>query len=100
MNIKISRVINGISYSFDVANEKGVDALSDAALFSSMPDKCGLCKSENIHLSSNKAKGFTFVKMICKDCNARSQLGSYKDGGFFWKEWEKYEPVKEKVIEQ
>lgn len=100
MQIKISRVINGISYMFDVSNEKALDALVDGALFTSMSDKCGLCKSENIHLSSNKAKGFTFVKMLCSDCNARSQLGTYKEGGYFWKEWEKYEPVKEKVIEQ
>ena len=100
MNIKISRVFNGISYMFDVSNEKGFDALAEAALFSQMPDKCGLCKSEGIHLSSNKAKGYTFVKMICSDCNGRSQLGQYKDGsGYYWKEWEKYEP-KEKVIEE
>jgi hypothetical protein len=97
MQIKITRVVGKVSYTFDVSNEKGYEALAEASLFSSMPDKCGMkdCNSENIHLSSNKAKGFTFVKMICDDCNARAQLGQYKDGtGYFWKNWEAYNPSK------
>lgn len=96
MEVKINKTINGITYTFDVNEEKGLDALSSAALFASMPEKCNLCGSDKIHLSSNKAEGFTFVKMICEVCGARAQLGQYKDGGYFWKSWEKYTP-KEKT---
>lgn len=62
------------------------------------PKKCGLCESTDVHLSVNKAtsdkdgKTYTFVKMLCNNCNARAQLGEYQTGGFFWKGWEEYTP--------
>lgn len=58
-------------------------------------EKCGMCKSTNIHLDGHKSKGYLFVNIACKDCRARRNLGSYKDGGYFWKSWEKYEPRSE-----
>jgi len=51
-----------------------------------------VCESEDVILSGNKAKGYTFVKVVCNKCDARAQLGEYKEGGFYWKEWEKYIP--------
>lgn len=91
MKITITRKIGNITYNFEISEDKDIDAFATAGFLASMPSKCELCKGENIHLSSNKAKGYTFVKMICKDCNARAQLGQYKDGGFFWKQWENYQ---------
>ena len=99
MEVKITKIINDINYTFDINEEKGLEALANAALFASMPDRCGLCGSEKVHLSSNKAEGFTFVKMLCEECGARANLGQYKDGGFFWKGWEKYMPKEKKEIE-
>ena len=92
MKISITKTISGITYQFEIEAEKEVDALAEAATYASMPEKCTLCESQNVHLSSNKAEGFTFVKIICRDCNARANLGQYKDGGCFWKSFEKYEP--------
>lgn len=92
MKIQITRIINGITYHFEIEAEKEVDALFQASNYSSMPTKCRLCGSENVHLSGNKAEGYTFVKMLCDECDARAQVGQYKEGGIFWKSWEKYEP--------
>lgn len=92
MKVKITKDIGKVKYSFEIDKEKGLDALSEAGFLSAMPTKCKICESENIHLATNKAKGYVFVKMLCEDCNARSPIGQYKEGGFFWKEWEKYTP--------
>lgn len=96
MKIIVKKQLKGIEYTFEIEEEKAVDALALAGTFSSMPSQCKMCQSEDVHLSANKAKGFTFVKVICEKCNARSQLGQYKEGGFFWKSWENYNPPEKK----
>ncbi len=89
----ISKKIGNVGYSFQVENEKAFDVLAEASIFGDIPEKCGLCESENVHLNFNQTKdGFKFLKVICKDCNGRSQLGSYKTGGYFWKNFEQYTP--------
>lgn len=92
MKIKIARKIGKTKYIFEVEDANGFNCLMKASVFSSMPERCSLCGNEEIHLTSNKAKGYQFVKMICPKCNARAQLGQYKDGGYYWKGWENYEP--------
>lgn len=65
------------------------------------PDYCFLCKGSNIIWETNKAKTtdgtFTYVKRKCvnPECIAKnggtcatSTMGEYKEGGFFWKNWE------------
>jgi hypothetical protein len=92
MKILIKKTIGNTEYTFEIEDEKGLEALSLAGFLAEMPSKCSLCGSEEVCLSSNKAKGYTFVKVKCLKCNARAQLGSYKDGGYFWKNFEKYQP--------
>jgi len=92
MQIEISRKIGDAVYKFTIDEKDELQALEMAGFVASMPKKCKLCGSDDIHLTNNKAKGFTFIKMICNKCNGRSQLGQYKEGGFFWKGWEKYQP--------
>lgn len=87
----ISKKLGNVTYSFEVEAETEFEALEKIAIFGDIPEECGLCKGKNVHLNANKAKGYNFVKVICRDCNGRAQLGSYKDGGYFWKSWEKYE---------
>jgi hypothetical protein len=65
------------------------------------PDYCFLCKGQNIVFEANNAKTadgtFTYIKRKCinPECIqknggtcATSTMGEYKDGGFFWKQWE------------
>jgi hypothetical protein len=101
MIVQISKKIGKSTFTFKVEGEKEVDALSKAAFYATTPDVCGLCQSENVSLDSNKAKGFTFVKIKCLNCNARSNMGQFKDGsGTFWKEWDKYTPPDKKDDEE
>jgi len=100
MKIIIQKKVGKTDLTFNVEDQDELQAMSKAGFFSGIPDKCKICESENVHLSSNKAQGYTFVKVICKDCNARSQMGQYKDGGSFWKEWEKYVPPAKKEESQ
>jgi len=92
MKITIAKEIGGVKYKFESEQGEGkeMETLAEAGFLGAMPTKCKLCDSENVHLVGNRAKSYLFVKMLCKDCNARSQVGQYKDGGFFWKAWEKY----------
>jgi len=92
MKIIVKNVIGKSEYTFEIEERDVMECFSQAAFFGHHFETCGLCKSPNIHLDGSKAKGFTFIKVICGDCNARRQMGQYKDGGFFWKAWEKYQP--------
>ena len=92
MKIIIEKKLGNNTYKFEIEKEKEINALAEAGSISSMPSVCGICKSKNVHLASNRAKGYVFVKVLCEDCNARAQMGQYKEGGgMFWKSWEKYE---------
>jgi len=91
MKIKINKAIGKTSVQFEIEKESEMEALFLTGFLASTPTKCN-CGSEDVEFTSNKAKGYMFVKVACKKCNAVSQLGQYKDGGFFWKNWEIYNP--------
>lgn len=94
MKIIVKKQIGKSFLQFEVDEGKGRDALFNAGFFSSIPDTCGLCKSKEVQLKGNKAKGYTFVSVVCNRCGAKSDIGEYKDGGFFWKKFEKTEYVR------
>jgi len=100
MKVNITKKIGQTTYVFQVEEEKDLDALSLAGSIGSMPEKCGHCGSEDVRLTSNKNSGFTFVKVVCDKCNYQSNLGQFKDGGFFWKQWEEnqFTPKEEKDV--
>lgn len=100
MKINVSKKIGKSTLSFQIEADKQLDALAAASFYTTMPDVCGNCKSDDVELSSNKAKEFTFVKIKCNKCNYRSNYGQYKDGsGGFFKEWEEYVRPEEKKDE-
>lgn len=89
----ISKKIGKSSLTFQVEGEDEVSTLLKASGFTSMPDVCGLCSSEEVFLNGTKAKGFTYIKIVCLNpkCGATSTLGQYRDGdGVFWKNFEIY----------
>lgn len=60
--------------------------------------KCNLCNNEDeskFSVEPRQAKGYTFIKIVCGGCGGRSELGRYKDKGYFWKEFEMYEKKEE-----
>lgn len=91
MKIVIQKQIGKANLTFNVEQEKPIDALVLASSFTTMPDKCGKCGGQDVELVSNKADKFTYVKMACQNakCRATSTMGTYQDGsGFFWKAFE------------
>ena len=96
---KITKQIGDVNFSFEIEEEKEFDVLEKSSLFGCMPDECGLCKSKDVVLSAHRAQEYTFVEIKCKECGATAQLGSYKKGGYYWKNWEeKYEKKEESPI--
>ena len=56
-------------------------------------DACG--NKDGFFLDSNKDKeGNVYVNNVCRSCYAKSKLGRYKVGGYFWRAFEKYDPNK------
>jgi hypothetical protein len=92
MKISITKKVGNTSLVFQVDETKDIDALFQAGSIASMPTVCGHCESEDVRFTSNKAEGYTFVKVRCNKCNYSANVGQYKDGGFFWKEFEAYVP--------
>ena len=100
MQIKIKKRIGKSLLEFQINEAKDIDALFTAGILASIPDKCGICQSEDVCLKGNRAKGYVFVKVFCNKCFAQAGYGQYKEGiGGFWKNWEKFEK-KEPIVEK
>ena len=97
MIIKTNFKMGGATYQIDVDEKSPMDALHIAIVLSNPKRQCNECKNEeDFYFTSNKDKeGNTYVNVKCGKCEARSKLGQYKAGGFFWRDFEKYEPKKE-----
>jgi len=77
----------------EIEEREEMETLHKAIVLSNPRDFCNLCSNKDkFYLTSNKDKeGNTYVNNKCANCGARSKLGQYKAGGYFWKEFEKYE---------
>jgi hypothetical protein len=91
MKVQVKKRVGSCEYVFETESEKPLDALFVAGFLSETPEICSLCGSEKVRLTSNKAGGYTFVKVRCEDCGGQANVGSYKDGGYFWKKFERWE---------
>jgi transposase-like protein len=84
------------SIQLEIEEQKEMETLHKAIVLSSPRKKCSLCNSTNLYFTTNKDKeGNVYVNHRCANCGARSKLGQYKSGGYFWKEFEKYEAKEE-----
>ena len=93
MIIEASLKIGNGSYKFIIDEKSDLEALNKAITLSNPPFFCNCCKvSTKFKFSSNKdGESNVYVNMVCEDCGARSKLGSYKSGGFFWHKFEVYD---------
>jgi hypothetical protein len=91
MEIIVKTKINNVIYEFKIDERNEMEALNKAAVLGNPPRYCNECKNKEIFkLDSNKDKeGNIYVNILCK-CGAKSKLGQYKTGGFFWHKFEKY----------
>ena len=92
MQIKVKTSIGKTEYEFNIEEKNDMESLHVAAILGNPPRKCTVCEQyEWFKLDSNKDKeGNIYVNVVCK-CGAKSKLGQYKAGGYFWHKFEKYE---------
>lgn len=89
---KVNLKLSGVMYQFEFEDKNDIESMHKAIAMSQIRKYCNICNAneENFRLVTNKSKGFTFINIKCK-CGAKSGLGQYKEGGYFWKEFETYE---------
>ncbi len=99
MKIKVTTQLGKTQYSFEIDERSDIEGLHKAAVLGNPPQYCHECKStDGFKLDSNKDKeGNTYVNVTCSKCFAKSKLGLYKTGGYFWHKFEKYVPKTEAV---
>lgn len=71
--------------------------LSGANALLAYDGKCGQCGSKDVSLQYSTAKGYKFAKFICNECNSRAPWGEYKEGGYFLKQWETFNPERSTI---
>lgn len=83
----------------EIQEQNEMDTLHKAIVLANPRRICDVCKKEGgKYFSSNKdTEGNIYVNYKC-ECGARSKLGQYKVGGFFWREFEVWEGRKESDI--
>jgi hypothetical protein len=84
-NIKLGKV----SYQFEIDEKDELDTLHKIIVLTNPRRKCicGNDDQESMYFTTNKDKeGNTYVNVKCAKCEARSKLGQYKTGGYFWHE--------------
>lgn len=83
----------GQRITLEIEERDSMDTLHLAIALAYPKTRCNECgATEGFYLTSNKDKeGNTYVNLKCK-CGARSKLGQYKAGGYFWHDFEKYVP--------
>lgn len=101
MIIKVNLKLGNASYQIEVDEKDELEALNKAIVLANPRSKC-LCGNNDpskMYFTSNKDKeGNIYVNVKCAACGARSKLGRYKTGGYFWHEFEKYVPTTPKIV--
>jgi hypothetical protein len=90
---KVNLKLGGVSYQFEFEDKDDIQAMHKAIAVSQIRKVCNVCQSheDKFGLVTNKSKGFTFINVKCNHCGGKSGLGQYKDGGYYWKEFEAFE---------
>lgn len=95
MKASVKTKLGNVEYTFEIDEKSELDTLHKIAVLGNPPvfcDECGNDKPETFKLTSNKDKeSNTYVNVECV-CGAKSKLGLYKAGGYFWHRYEKYVP--------
>ena len=75
----------------EIEEKDDMDTLHVAIALANPKRRCTNCgNTEGLYLTTNKGKGFVFINTKCPKCGARSGLGRYEGGGYFWKDFELY----------
>lgn len=95
MKVKVKTQIGKTGYEFEVEEKNDMETLHVAAVLGNPRTYCNVCENtQYFKLDSNKDKeGNVYVNVVClnRGCFAKSKLGQYKAGGYFWHEFKRYE---------
>lgn len=93
---KVNFKVGNSSYQISIDEPKEMDTLHKMAVLGNPPSYCHECKNNQFfRLDSNKdQEGNIYVNVVCTKCGAKAKLGQYKAGGYFWKNFEKWEGKK------
>jgi hypothetical protein len=81
----------------EIDERSEMETLHKAVVLSNPRNKCVCGNVQGFYLTSNKDKeGNTYINVKCSKCGARSKLGQYKTGGYFWHDFEVYNPTNTK----
>lgn len=98
MIAKIAFKIGRTDYELTLDDDKEMELFHKMAVLGNPPRRCNVCGNDKyFRLDSNKDKdGNIYVNVVCTaaSCYAKSKLGQYKSGGYFWHNFEKYEGKK------
>ena len=80
-----------------IEEQKEMETLHKAIVLSNPRRFCNVCQSRGpFYLTTNKSTTdegtFTYINYKCASCGAKSRLGQYKAGGYFWNDFVKYDP--------
>jgi C1A family cysteine protease len=103
MIVKSSIKLGGKNYVFEATDNVEMEALHKAIVLAhprGTCNECGNSEKELFDYTSNKDKeGNVYVNVKCYGmteqgnvCDAKSKLGQYKNGGYFWHNFERYVP--------
>lgn len=101
MKIEVSKKMGNATFKFEFEGSTLPDALYKASFLMDNDNVWGAglesFKDKPVWFSVRKTKegDFIYVERKSRDADGRiasSTLGTYKDGGHFWKSWEVYDP--------
>lgn len=94
MKVTAKLTLGNREYVFEVDENDDLKTLNKAIVLADAPTICNECGNDNptmFKLATNKTKkDEIYVKMHCEKCHADANLGNYRSGSFFWKNFEKY----------
>ena len=95
MIAKANLKLGSVSYQFELDEKDEMETLHKIIVLTNPRRECicGNKDQEQMYFTANKDKeGNTYINVKCAGCGARSKLGQYKAGSYFWHDFEKYEP--------
>ena len=100
MKANVSMKVGLVDYSLEIDEREEMETLHKMIVLGNPRSKCNVCGDTGFtykKFDTNKDKeGNTYINVVClsKGCGAKSKLGLYKAGGYFWHEYKKWEGAK------
>ena len=86
----------GDKITLEIEEQKEMETLHKAIVLANPRKVCVCGNKEGFYFTTNKATNeegtFTYINYKCPKCGAKSNLGQYKAGGYFWNEFSVYKP--------